>query len=176
MQDLTLQDLTSVKGLGLRGSAVCTNTRWEICPTCKPSDWDTFPKTGDRLGFGTQNIGANEAETFFINTNGCNVNDWFGIFSLSTLVFVTSSLLYWIFSLNKRMKIYDEAAFNTANYSIEVTVRRYLRAPNVEINVLEDWLIYILFNLIVSEHEHRIHQMSKIQSRPLRGRNGAKLH
>lgn len=133
---------------------MCKISRWEICPTCKPSDWDTFPTTGDRLGLGILNgaespaldssdwwdtclplnssdrletgICANEPKIsaeFFIKVNGCNVNTWFGMYSLATLVFVTSSLLYWVFSLNKRIKIYDEATFHTANYSIEVTVR-----------------------------------------------------
>ena len=159
LQNLSKESWNSFKGWRLRGSAVCKISRWEICPTCKPSDWDTFPTTGDRLGLGILNgtespalcssdwwdtclplntsdrlvntsdrleLGfcANEPEIsaeFFIKVNGCNVNTWFGMYSLATLVFVTSSLLYW--GLHKRIKIYDEATFHTANYSIEVTVR-----------------------------------------------------
>ena len=103
----------------LRGSAVCVNTSFEVCPTCVKEDWETYPSTNDRLAWGTNGSGETVA---FIKKNGCNVNDLFGILSLVTLVFIVGAVYYWIFSQKKRIDLYDEAEDSSTDYSIEITV------------------------------------------------------
>jgi len=113
-----------LRKLGLRGSAVCLNTMWELCPECTTDDWTAFPSTDDRLKYGEMNVNGVDVKMPFIKKNGCNVTDTYGILSLLTMIFIAASIYYWIFTQKKRIALYDDAELSSVDYTIEIKVSR----------------------------------------------------
>lgn len=113
-----------LRKLGLRGSAICLNTAWELCPECSMDDWTAFPSTDDRLKYGEMNVNGVDVKMPFIKKNGCNVTDNYAIISLVTMAFIVVSIYYWIFSLKKRIALYDDAELSSVDYTIEIKVSR----------------------------------------------------
>lgn len=104
---------------GLTGSAVCTNTAWSPCPTCsQENDFDSFPRTTDRLAYG---VDSNGEELIFIKQNLCNINNQFGIISYATMIVVILSIYFMIYTQNKRIITFDQSNDTTEDYSIEIT-------------------------------------------------------
>ena len=96
----------------LRGSAICTDTRFMPCPTCVRDDWDAFPSTYDRIAY----LVANETDGGdggdgdgalllpMIAVNFCNVEGEEGMFVLVSLIFVCLSVLaYGRYGLRKEV-------------------------------------------------------------------------
>ncbi len=98
------------------GSAVCTDTKWQPCPSCEMEQ----DSAGGRITRGTSpNDGS---EIMFILTNQCDVNERFGIMSLVAVFFVTVSVFLFIY-VQQRMRLkFDEQELTTSDFSILITV------------------------------------------------------
>ena len=124
----------------LKGSAVCTNTSWEPCPTCAPDDWTDFPSTNDRLAYAYTNATSivnntisvctsNQWDTFspakliFIKKNNCDLHDKFGVLSLASIGLVLVAVYYFIFAHNKKAIDFDDGKQTSSDYSIVIMVR-----------------------------------------------------
>ena len=98
----------------LKGSAVCTNTSWEPCPTCDFKNSNEF-----RVGRG-RSINDDNFELLFIKKNNCSVHDTFGAMSLIILLLVTLAVYYFFFPQRMRAGAFDDAEERSSDYSIIV--------------------------------------------------------
>jgi hypothetical protein len=113
---------TSISHFLNRFSAVCTNTKFQPCPTCTRDDWPSFPPTDGRVLF-TKND-----EMAFIMVNQCQLNDVLGYFSLGTMIFVICSV-YLFVHLQRRYRIMlDEGEQTSSDYSIQIKVSLLLHS------------------------------------------------
>lgn len=109
----------------LWGSADCSHTKWEVCPTCTEDEWKglawaTFPGTSDRLATGTN---ANGEEVKFLERNQCTMegmDGFYPFYTIGTLVLIVGTVFYWIYSQKQRIKAFDDAENSSSDYTIEV--------------------------------------------------------
>jgi len=101
----------------LKGSAICTNTSFELCPNCTADDWNTFPVTKDRYGKATKEDGS---QLNFILVNNCSLSNMFGIISYVTMVFVFVSITIFIYWEFKTAVAFDVAQQTATDYSIKI--------------------------------------------------------
>ncbi len=98
------------------GSAICTDTKWQPCPTCEMQT-DT---AGGRITRGTSPTDG--SDIMFILTNQCDVNERFGIMSLVAVFFVTISVFVFIYAQQRMRLKFDEQELTTSDFSILITV------------------------------------------------------
>jgi len=111
---------TTVEGRSFlsRYSAVCTDTKFQPCPSCSKDQWSLFPSSDGRLLF-TENGDGNFMA--FILVNRCTLNESLGMYSLITLIFVVVSVYIFIYLQKRYMIRLNEQT--TSNYSIQIKVR-----------------------------------------------------
>lgn len=104
--------------LSLKASAVCTDSTWAPCPTCKKEDWDDFPPTYDRYAEATAQDGT---LLTFIKTNNCGMNNGVGLVAFACLLYVCLSI-YILAKTTKRQEIkFDNASLTTTDFAVEVS-------------------------------------------------------
>jgi len=101
----------------LKGSAICTNTSFELCPNCTSDDWNTFPVAKDRYGNTTKEDGS---QLNFILVNNCRMSNMFGKISYITMVFVFFSISLYIYWEFKTAVAFDVAQQTATDYSIKI--------------------------------------------------------
>ena len=106
----------------LKGSAICTNTSFELCPNCTADDWNTFPVTKDRYGTATKEDGS---QLNFILVNNCSMSNMFGIISYVTMVFVLVSITIFIYWEFETAVAFDVAQQTATDYSIKIVVSQF---------------------------------------------------
>lgn len=108
-----------LKTIGLRGSAVCTNTKWEMCIDC--SIHDTLNFESHRYAWGTLD---EDPMVLFVQKNACSLNERFGTLTYCTVLFLILAIYSWTLLQKKRIQLHDECEYSTRNYSIEVKVSK----------------------------------------------------
>ena len=91
----------------LRASAICTDTTWVPCPTCKKTDWDHFPRTYHRYA-------ETESGLRFLQVNNCHIGPWVGMVAYTALVFVCCSVYAITKYAYKKEKEFDFASQTTS--------------------------------------------------------------
>uniref|UniRef100_A0A7S3QJ10 CSC1/OSCA1-like cytosolic domain-containing protein n=1 Tax=Chaetoceros debilis TaxID=122233 RepID=A0A7S3QJ10_9STRA len=109
----------------LLGTAVCSNTQWEMClRDCgeeywKGESWQSFPGTTDRLATGSMD----DLNITFLKRNICNIEEtskMYGPLIFSTVIIVMTAIYYWIYSQKKRIELFDNAEHSSTDYTIEI--------------------------------------------------------
>lgn len=102
---------------GLQGSAVCSDSSWVACPTCRKSDWDTAFGVSTYSRFATSVDGSG---LYFILKNNCSISFNHGIVSFCSLVFVCISIVI-MNAVSRRREVYiDSLSQTTSDYAVEV--------------------------------------------------------
>mmetsp|Transcript_12757 Transcript_12757/g.14867 ORF Transcript_12757/g.14867 Transcript_12757/m.14867 type:complete len:564 (+) Transcript_12757:257-1948(+) len=100
-------------------SAVCTNVKFQPCPTCTREEWKSsfslfVEEDNNRLLF------SESDDLKFIAVNECQLNDVFGFFTFVTMVFVVLSVYVFVY-LQRRYRIeLDEGEQTSSDYSIQI--------------------------------------------------------
>ena len=99
----------------LRGTAVCTDTTWTACPSCRKSQWDHFPRAFNRYGE------TADGSLRFIMVNHCKISYLDGFLSFLSLLLVFFGIGYFSFHVLKKREIQlDESVQTTADYTVKV--------------------------------------------------------
>jgi len=102
---------------GLGNAAICTDTDWVPCPTCKKSDWK-FPRYNTVRRYATA---TSDESLIFALRNNCNINHTEAAWAFATLIFVVVSVIIMSLVSRRREVRLDESQQTTTDYSIEVT-------------------------------------------------------
>lgn len=101
------------------GSAICTRTAYQPCPTCTIDDMKE--QGGDRwIIEGSSPIDG--STVMFIKKNQCAINESFGALTLATIFFVTLSMFLFIFNQRRMRFKLDAQEYTTSDYSIHISV------------------------------------------------------
>jgi hypothetical protein len=108
------------------GSAICTNARWEVCPSCNNGDIPAFRNarrilTANRTFINESGYSQTE-KIGFIYKNYCQFDAVIGVWNLVVLMFlVVATLVYMIIHRTQYIAM-DDTQKSTSDYSILITV------------------------------------------------------
>jgi hypothetical protein len=101
----------------VRSSLICTNTLWMPCPTCtSETNYKAFVEA-DRYAL-------DENGSYYILTNGCELNRLFGYTTFASLVFVLLAMYNFMRIQSHRTKEIDWSEQTSSDYSIQITVSK----------------------------------------------------
>lgn len=108
------------------GSAVCTNARWEVCPSCNNSDIPAFRNarrilTANRTFMNESGYSQTE-KIGFIYKNYCQFDAVIGIWNLVVLMFLVVATLVYMIIHRRQYIAMEDAQKSTSDYSILITV------------------------------------------------------
>ena len=96
-------------------SAVCYDTKFQPCPSCKEDDWTSFSNVNNRLFYGDDGL-------IFVLINDCRLNETFAIFTMATMMFVLVAVyLFAYFQRRDRIRL-DIGEQTSKDYSIKIHV------------------------------------------------------
>jgi len=108
--------ISSFKNLG---SAICTRTAYQPCPSCTMDD---MKERGDGwIIEGTSPDPDDDSIVMFIKKNQCAINESFGAISLSVVFFVTLSMFIFFFNQRRMRYKLDAQDHTTSDYSIHIS-------------------------------------------------------
>jgi len=108
--------ISSFKNLG---SAICTRTAYQPCPSCTVDDMKE--RGNGWIIEGSSPDPDNDTTVMFIKKNQCAINELFGSISLSIVFFVTLSMFIFIFNQRRMRFKLDAQDHTTADYSIHIS-------------------------------------------------------
>jgi hypothetical protein len=108
------------------GSAICTNARWEVCPSCNNGDIPAFRNarriiTANRT-FLNENGYSQTEKIGFIYKNYCEFDAVMGIWNLVVLLFLVLATIAYMFVHRRQLIAMNDAQKTTCDYSILITV------------------------------------------------------